>query len=179
MQIQRKTLNSTKFDASILVHPNIPKPLHGVNPRTIMGEDKWRELSFHIRGIHAHCQACGESKFTTGPLECHEEYIIHYEVGISKFKRYVAICKQCHEFIHCGRLKALARSGKITRHYYGKIMKRGRNILKKEKLKKIKYEGKMAEWNDWKLIFEGQEYKPIYKTHGEWKLKYATRKKIK
>ena len=53
------------------------------------------------------------------------------------------------------------------------IIKRGREILKKHKIRKVKYRGQVAEWSQWRLIFEGKEYQPIYKNMKEWKEKYG------
>lgn len=172
MKPVRQQLNTTNYDPCILIHPNIPKPLHGLNPRTIMGQRRWLELTANKRNSTHFCEACGASKITSGTLECHEEYDINYEAGTSKLVRIVAICKKCHEFIHCGRLKALTKSRKISRRYYLMILKRGREILKKHKIRKIKYRGPVAPWGEWKLIFEGKEYQPIHKNMKEWKDAY-------
>jgi hypothetical protein len=174
MKPVRQSFNTTNYDPCILIHPNIPKPLHGLNPRTIMGASKWKELSDAKRNSTHFCEACGTSKIISGTLECHEEYQINYEAGISKLVRIVAICKKCHEYIHCGRLKALVKSQKISRRYYLMIIKRGREILKKHKIKKVKYRGVISEWSKWKMIFEGREYQPIHKTYEDWK-KYYTK----
>ena len=60
MKPVRQSMQSDNYDPTILTHPNIPKPLHGVNPRTIMGEDAWRELSSRLRKGVMFCQACGD-----------------------------------------------------------------------------------------------------------------------
>lgn len=170
----RQQLNTANYDPTILIHPNIPKPLHGLNPRTIMGAAAWLELTTNKRNSTHFCEACGTSKLISGTLECHEEYNINYEAGISKFIKIVAICKKCHEFIHCGRLKALMQQQAVSRSYYLMILKRGRAILKKHKIRKMGYKGTIAPWENWKLIFEGKEYKPLHKNMKEWKLFYNT-----
>ena len=173
MKPVRQSMQSDNYDPTILTHPNIPKPLHGVNPRTIMGEEMWQELSSLVRKDVMYCQACGSSRFISkGGFECHEVYNIQYSAGISTFIRYVVICKDCHNFIHEGRLSSLVEANKITRHEYWRIIKRGNAILKKHGLYKKRPSRIHTEWSSWKLIYQGKEYKPIYKNMKEWRAAY-------
>jgi hypothetical protein len=169
MKPVRQSMQSDNYDPTILTHPNIPKPLHGVNPRTIMGEEMWKEYSALLRKNVMYCQACGTSKFISGAFDCHEIYKINYTAGTSTFIRCVVICKDCHNFIHSGRLKSLLDEGKITEFEYWRIIKRGNAILKKHNIRKAMPSNNCAEWKDWKLIYQGKEYKPIYKNMKEWR----------
>ena len=155
-------------DPSILLHPQRPKPLHGVNPRNIMGETAWVETSERIRRNVLFCEACGASKFIKGHFDCHEIYEINYEAGYLKFIKFVAICKDCHNFIHIGRLKALRKKKEVSHQEYTRILERGKAILKNNKLKKKIHKGSCAKWDKWRLIYEGKEYKPEYKSYEEW-----------
>ena len=88
----------------LLTHPNIPKPLHGITPRDILGKAWWdqqRQIAYRER--HYHCWACGVHKSQAAYyqwLEGHESYDIDYVHGIVTLREIVALCHACHSFIH-------------------------------------------------------------------------------
>ena len=163
----------------ILTHPNIPKPLHGVNPRSILGDDWWnkvRQAAYKERDYH--CFACGIHKSKAKYhqwLEAHEDYDIDYKTGIVKLKRIVALCHCCHNFIHSGRLEILLDKGEITQEKYDYIIQRGRKILKDAGLNQWTTEGikEAADWKDWRLIIEGKEYYSKFNNISEWANHYG------
>ena len=94
----------------ILTHPNIPKPLHGVNPRLIMGKTKWDAIRQEVyRRNDYHCIVCGvrdiEAK-KKQQLEAHEYYAIDYGKGRVEIISIEPLCMYCHSFIHSGMLSA-------------------------------------------------------------------------
>ena len=126
-------------EPELLTHPNIPKPMHGVNPRTAMGQKWWDDSR---RRVYAEknfrCFACGVHKTEADYhrwLECHEDYDIDYANGKMVLKRLVALCPACHGFIHSGRLYALATKGETHRRKALYILGRGLAILREAGLK--------------------------------------------
>lgn len=90
--------------APLLCMPNIPKPLHGLNPRTIVGEATWKCIREQcVARADFKCEICG--KKNKKHLQTHELYSYDFKNGIGKFERCVALCEQCHmRFIHSGRM---------------------------------------------------------------------------
>jgi hypothetical protein len=106
-------------DPHLLLHSNIPKPLHEVNPRTIKGRNWWDEQRRRIYSEQGdRCAACGvhksQAKGKKKWLECHEIYEIDWKRGTAKFIKLIALCPYCHMFIHNGRMQALYDQGEIS-----------------------------------------------------------------
>lgn len=160
----------------ILLHPQIPQPLHGVNPRTVRGNIWWQgERRQALQESHGYCMACGvhrsKAKYHRW-LECHEQYNIYYDLGKMVYIKAVAICHSCHNFIHRGRLEALYRQRKISKQKYIDIINHGTAILKKYGLKPISFsEKKVAPWDDWRLVIGPLEYPPI--SRSEWTKRFG------
>lgn len=169
----------------LLLLPNIPKPLHQVNPRTILGINWWnktRKLAYKSTGYR--CLACGvpkeEAKYHQW-LEGHEVYETDYEQGTLTFLYVAPLCHFCHNFIHDGRIENLLQQGKIHHHKYAAILKHGSEVLAKANLVKpsriererkfvlMEAKGKIAPWEKWRLILEGKAYPPKFKSLEEWK----------
>lgn len=98
--------------AAIIAMPNIPKPLHGVAPRTLLGAATWNRMR---RACYAAadmtCEICGK-KLERGMADAHEVYDIDYEKGVATFKRTVCTCRLCHRNgIHSGRCITLYKNG--------------------------------------------------------------------
>ena len=99
------------LEPQLLLAPNVPKPLHGLAPRVILGQawwDKTRRAAY--KQTNYHCLACGVHKTRAtyhAWLEGHEVYSVNYELGRAKYVRSVALCQFCHNSIHDGLLKAL------------------------------------------------------------------------
>ena len=156
----------------ILLHPNIPKPMHGVAPRVIMGKEWWDvERQKAYKSTNYHCAACGVHKSDANYhewLEAHELYDMDYECGRMVFKELVPLCHACHNFIHSGRMAMLVSKGEMTESKEREILRHGNAVLKAAKLKQPKPPKKIAAWSNWRLVFNGQEYKPKHKSFAAW-----------
>lgn len=178
-----------KTKPELLQHPNIPKPLHGVTPRLILGKDWWNKMrKKSYASTNYHCLACGihssKAKYRKR-LEAHESYNIDYENGILKMESIVPLCHSCHGFIHSGRLYATLTDKNKKKAC--DILTHGLSILKKHDLDAFPgtievanelnvdhecnaYElpKKQAEWKQWKLLLNGKEYHSHFKNLKDW-----------
>lgn len=97
--------------APILSGPNLVKPLHSLNPRTIMGDVAWgrlRKKTYYLADYK--CQVCGKDCSEPGSMDGHELYSVNYVTGEARFARVVGICKRCHSFYHSGRMLTLYKN---------------------------------------------------------------------
>ena len=181
-----------KLKPEILTQPNIPKPLHGIAPRTILGQEWWNiERQKVYASTDYHCVTCGVSKYEAKKhlwLEAHEYWDFDYQKGICKIISIEPLCHYCHNFIHSGRLKMIMGNEK-TQDEVVDILEHGLKILSDNKLKCFPFTLKFAKslkantfgvktyklkmnprikWNDWKLVFQGKEYRSKFKSQSEW-----------
>ena len=186
----------------ILLHPNIPKPLHGVNPRTLMG-DRWWDTIRHqaYNQFNRRCHACG---LYHSRLDAHESYEINYTSGRIELQYVVALCRKCHLFIHDGFVLSQYQAGIFTLEFYKSLLKHGHDLLRpwlkcysrdwngvdwkelgvptvpfQQKFPKVKIEGfdpipnPIAPWEDWHLVIGDRiEYSP-FRNIQHWKEHYA------
>jgi hypothetical protein len=162
---------------SILLCPNVPKPLHGLVPREILGT-RWWDDTRHAAyaSTDYHCIACGVPKadaLVHKWLEGHELYAINYKRGRMTYRETIPLCHLCHNFIHSGRLHMLLQAGTITAAQYHRVLEHGERVLKAAGLAQpLPYTGPCAEWGDWRLVVSGMEYAPKFKTYEEWERAY-------
>ena len=189
--------NKIDLCPEVLSMPNIPKPLHGVNPRTIMGKEAWDIVRQEVyKSSDYHCRGCGVSKAEARRhawLEAHGYYDIDYKKGVVTVKMLIPICHYCHNFIHSGRLSMILGKDKTEQEVIA-ILEHGFKVLKDNKLKAFPFtldladslgaktygvgayelpENEDVKWEDWRLIWEGKEYPPMYKTYEDWQNHYA------
>lgn len=180
----------------ILTHPNIPKPLHGVNPRTIEGDAWWNKTRQAVyASTEYHCKACGVHKKDARKhqwLEAHEYWDINYKTATCTITEIVPLCHFCHNFIHSGRLTALWNAGRISDELVRDILEHGFGVLMLAGLKCFEGTYQLArmvgadtygvwpyllptdeaEWGDWKLIWCGKEYRSPFGSYSEWEAYY-------
>jgi hypothetical protein len=188
-----------KLKPEILCHPNIPKPLHGINPRTIKGERWWNEERQKIyASTDYHCIACGIHKTEARGhkwIEAHEFWDIDYMTGICKILSIEPLCHYCHNFIHSGRLKMILGKQKTTYEIIN-ILEHGFKILSENNLPAMFYTIDFAkeigaktfdvksnlpvtnpsiDWKDWKLIYEKKEYYSKFESYEDWEEHYQNK----
>lgn len=158
----------------VLLLPQIPKPMHGLAPRVILGSKWWDETRYAAyKSTDYHCIACGIHKTEArGPkwLEGHEVYRTDYVHGRLVYLETVPLCHYCHNYIHNGRLQALLDKHSITQQRFTAIMQHGEKVLSRAGLQRPQpYEGPMAEWSKWRLVIGRLMYKPKFKSFEDWK----------
>ncbi len=157
----------------VLLCPQVPKPMHGLAPRMLLGKEWWdrtRRAAYASTGFH--CVACGVHKSEAREhrwLEGHELYETDYLAGRMTYVETVPLCHFCHSFIHSGRLEMLVRAGKETHRKLLEVRRHGLDVLADAKLlKDLPYQGPCAEWGSWRLVLDGKEHPPIHATFEEW-----------
>jgi len=167
----------------LLTHPNIPKPLHGLAPRTLMPIKEWNILRREAYAKNNyHCHACGKyvafnhelNKFDNEEgttLDAHEHYEVDYENKKVVLKEIVALCKYCHNYIHSGRMNSMYDKGECDEEDCWTIVTHGDSVLLDSEIipnnvsddKDYK-----EEWSDWIMCWDGEEYPSIWKDYWDW-----------
>lgn len=168
----------------ILLLPNIPRPLHGVAPRVVLGSKWWyKTKQAAYKSTDYHCVACGVHKLKAKSrqwMEAHEVYNTDYARGRLTYVETVPLCHYCHNYIHDGRMRHLLEQGKLHQSKFIAIIQHGDRVLsdaglerqhykaREDHIRKMLVDNKMAPWGSWRLVVEGAEYPPLYKTYQEW-----------
>ena len=98
--------------AVLLTMPNIPRPLHELCPRNIMGEKAWEQYRLDcIKHAKYVCEICGR-KLTYG-AQSHELYTYSYLTGTAVFQRCVCLFGTCHAGMHSGLSVTQFKNGEI------------------------------------------------------------------
>lgn len=185
----KKLPKQIKPNPTLLLHPNVPKPLHGTAPRVVLGSNWWdRERRACYKAALDCCEACGVHKSRAKSrqwVEAHETYEIDYRKGRAKYIRSVSLCHFCHNFIHDGRLQALLEQGKIPHGKYRDILQHGEEILvraglarpshaeRETRIAEMVTNGQVAKWEDWRLQIGRKLYLPVYPTEADWIRAYS------
>lgn len=176
------SIETVTLRPELLLHPQIPKPLHGLAPRVIFGDVWWEaQRRTAYAKNRQHCWACGVDKRRTlyhAWLEAHETYVIDHVAGTATFDEVVALCHACHNFIHQGRMQALVDSGEMHYQKMQDILNHGQVVLRSAGLKKPPpvEDAACAVWHQWRMIINGQAYPGKFKDYAEWLSYYSTRK---
>lgn len=130
----RQTLSSKPV---VLISPGIPRPLHALNPRTIMQpwNGWWNARRQEVfERVDFRCQGCGVERkledYTTH-LDCHEDFLIRHDVGRAIYQGDWSLCKLCHDHVHLGRLKSAAIHGRQGKSwsYAAHVMEHGQRLI--------------------------------------------------
>lgn len=166
----------------VLQCPQIPKPMHCVSPRAVLGSAWWNaERRAAYASTNYHCIACGvhkgKARFHQW-LEGHELYFTDYHKGRLTYLETVPLCHACHNYIHRGRLQALLDEGQITGERFSIIVRHGDKALREAGLfKPDEYSGPIAKWADWRLVVGDKEYEPKFKSFEAWQRFFSSNPK--
>lgn len=117
--------------APIITMPNVPAPLHGCAPRTLLGNSTWDHMrKYCYYNANYKSQISGEDlDGTTNDKRCnaHELYSYDYAHGKAYFERAVCISPLEHNFIHSGRMLTMYKRGNplMSKNYLLKVVENG------------------------------------------------------
>ncbi len=159
--MNQETSLPTKESVEILTQTILPFSLHGINPRTIMGEAEWDKVKHRVQKESYHeCMCCGRYiRHVPGDwIETHEMYSIDLDKHEFQLTGFVGLCNECHSYIHQGRLRILLMQGKISFADYERIIQHGNQLLQRFGLAKKDLPPEEIENPDWYLLYNGEKY---------------------
>lgn len=117
----------------LLTQYDIPRGLQGVNPRTILGRAWWDGVRRETYAMNDYrCFACGCDPFRSPHshiIEAHECYDYNLIEHTATYRETVALCQQCHRFIHCIRLVSSWLLRDITDEIFGSTLEHGKLVI--------------------------------------------------
>lgn len=97
----------------LIAMPNLPKPMHALAPRTLLGASTWNHMrKFCYSKANDTCEICGNKPEKLRHRHAHEVYEIDYKKGEARFVRAFCVCALDHlGCIHTGRAITLFKQG--------------------------------------------------------------------
>lgn len=145
----------------VLTQPVLPPAIHGVNPRTIMGNSRWESVKREVRAKANHkCMCCGgHVKHVKGDwLESHEVYEVDLVSREFRVVGVVGLCHKCHMYIHQAYLRIQLAQGKVSRRAYDAIIAHGDVLLARSGKTKQVLTPQVLNDPRWCVLFNGTRY---------------------
>lgn len=159
----------------LLLHPNVPKPLHGMSPRELLGKEWWDKVRQEVyKQAEYRCQACDTPKVWAKYhkwLEAHEVYKYDYTIGRARMVEIVALCHSCHSFIHSGYLRVRLDRGLIDPKQFQEIVAAGNRLTKN--LPKPTVPTEIAEWSKWHIVIGDRIFPTKWSSYEDWQKHYS------
>jgi hypothetical protein len=141
----------------LLLHPQIPARLYGVNPRTLRGSEWWDATRREIYGINNFCcWACGRHKsedYFHQWLEAHEWFSFNTTTCVATIVEVVALCHTCHRYIHQGLAYRDYVAGTLSYEDMRRILLHGLKVLSDANL--------LLTYTSPTLLYQFLEYKEL------------------
>ena len=185
---------------TILEQPNIPPPLHGLNPRSLMGPEAWDRMRREVYRSNGHCcVACGThagDAIIRPGIEAHEDFEIDYAARRMTLRGMVPLCHACHSFVHGGLLEVNLMSRKVSREQVATILGHGIGILSQcngtippaaAKLCRqlqlshdlpVSRHPRNIPWEGWTMVWNCTTYRSRYPTRGSWERAMKNRSRM-
>lgn len=162
----------------LLAHGVIPAPMHGTNPRTILGDEWWQEQRrAAAKEYRWHCWACGVHKLKARFhqwLEGHERYDIDYDAGRLLYLGCCALCHACHNYIHVGRLRILVEEGAEPPGKLVEVIEHGNGVVEAHGVTVPDVDEDAGPcWEDWRMEIGGALYRPRFRSREDWARHYG------
>ena len=183
-----RSLKPKKANPELLQLSTVPKALHGLNPRTLLGQEWWDKTRRKAYSdANYYCEACNAK--SRKPLEAHEVYSYDERRHKAKYTGVVAICHKCHNFIHLGRLNWLWESGRVDHNFVCAVLEHAIKVLTEANLspnpdsvplltawdcdfipprKHSTRSGGIGVWHKWTLEVEGKIYNTKFHSYEAW-----------
>lgn len=148
----------TKENIELLSRPVLHETIFGVAPREIMGESWFKKIKKQVQlEADHHCMICDRYvPHKVGDWVCtHEVYHVDKKKKCYTLEKFVGICKECHDYIHMGRLGILYKQGKISEDYFYEVLKKGDELLASINLEKIENDDF---YEPYYMEYEGQQF---------------------
>ncbi|MCW3783006.1 hypothetical protein [Defluviimonas salinarum] len=175
----------------ILEQPVIPPPLHGVNPRTIMGRADWDRMRRAVCARHGYrCAACGVASRQAlffPRLEAHERFSVDYRALQMHLIGIEPLCHACHSFVHGGLMEVRIATRQMSRETAITILSHGVSVLSETRGKVPVVADKLCRalgirhglavapmpprtpWKGWRMRWEGRDYASPYPSEADWR----------
>ncbi|AFM81581.1 hypothetical protein LGW63_04455 [Streptococcus mutans] len=131
----------TKENIELLSRPVLHATIWGVAPREVMGDYKFKKIKKQVQlEADHHCMICDRyvphTMQTKDWIYTHEVYHVDKNKKCYTLEKFVGICKECHDYIHMGRLNILYRQGHVSEDYFKKVLEIGDRLLTSINLEK-------------------------------------------
>lgn len=100
----------------ILSMPNVPAPMFGCAPRTVLGAKTWERMRKQCYADAEYkCEVCGYDVSAPYEKQAHELYELDYENRKMIFKRVVCLCRRHHinPGVHTGRALTMFKNHNV------------------------------------------------------------------
>jgi len=161
MKLNKRSKRPNFLIPEILLQ-ELPKPLHGITPRFIMGGKMWnkKKNAAALKNNYC-CWVCGVNVNDTEPkrLEGAPVFFVVEETKRVIFRDVAALCKKCNSFLNLSILWKMEKRGLCKKELIEQIILHGDNFV--DVVKKIENINVMFAVNDfknWRYFFDGIEY---------------------